>query len=368
MGISAGELAMVGNSALDFYFNKGTAFQQTLQSRPMVRTMEGASKKFPGGKGDIDLAIQGAYGNAGTNDTLTGYDYDDTVTFYNPANLDRIQFPWREHHIGLTVTHTELKNDGISVSDEMGNTSQHTGRDATMLINLFETKLFDFGEQYSRSLNTLLWGDGTADAKALAGMQSILVADPSIGTIGGLNRATAGNEYFRNRAHTAAFGIAVGTTPSLAAHGGGAITSATADGGALWQALQYNARQLRRYGGKPNKFLAGSDFIDALEREMRANGTYSQTGFTKSQDGAVGPMLFDGTIVEYDPTLDDLSLEKRGYWWDSRHICLMKMTNEWRKIHKPARPSDKFVLNRSITSTGQMIAQQVNSGLVIDIA
>lgn len=368
MAVTQAQLDFIANGALDFYLNKGKAFQQQLQDRPLVALFEGKAKSFPGGKGDISVAVQGAYGAAGTNDSLTGYSYDDTVAFYNPTNLARLAYTWREHHIGISVTHTEMKHDGLSVTDEMGNSSQHSGRDQTVLVNMWENKLFDFGERYARSANDLYWGDGTADAKALHGMQHFLVPDPSIGTVGGMNRATAGNEYIRNRARTAAFQAKIAVTAALAAHGGDAVTSAAANGGALWQALQEEMLQLRKYGGKPDMFLAGSDFIGALQVEMRANGYYNNNGMRGSQDGAMGPMLFDGTTVQYDPTLDDLSLEKRGYWFDSRHIGLHKMQGEWRRTHKPARPEDKFVLYRSITSTGQLVATQLNSGLVIDIA
>lgn len=368
MPLTAAQLAYVANSALDFYLNKGTAFHQTMQERPLVALMEKKAKTFPGGKGEISVAVKGAYGNGGTNDSLTGFNYDDTVAFYNPANLDRLGYAWREMHIGLSVTHTELKHDGISVTDEAGATSNHSGREKTALVNMWNDKLEDFGERYSRSLNDLLWGDGTADAKALHGLQHFLVSDPSVGTVGGKDRASTANAYLRNRARTAAFGAKVGATPSLAAHGGGAVTSSPANGGALIQELQKEGRQLRRFGGRPDVFLAGSDFIDAYERELRANGSYSDKGFKGSQDGAMGTVMHDGNVIQYDPTLDDLGLAKRGYWFDSRHVGLQKMDAEWRKVHNPARPHDKFVLYRSITSTGQMVATQLNSGLVIEIA
>ncbi len=368
MAVTQAQLDFIANAALDFYLNKGTAFQQALQQRPLVACMEKGAKNFPGGKSDISVAVQGSYGAGGTDDSLVGFSYDDTVAFFNPTNLDRLAFTWREHHIGIEVTHTELKHDGISVTSENGDTSEHSGRDATVLVNMWENKLFDFGERYARSLNSLLWGDGSGDAKALHGIQHFLVANPGAGTVGGKDRSVAANSYLRNRARTAAYAAAVTGTPALAGHGGDEVTSSPTNGGALWQVLQAEKRQLTRYGGMPNKFLAGSDFIGALEIEMRANGYYSQNGFKKSQDGAMGPVLFDGVTVEYDPTLDDLGLEKRGYWFDTRHVYLMKMTGEWRRTHNPARPTDKFVLYRSITSTGQVVASQMNSALVIDIA
>ena len=370
MPLTQAQIDYIANSALDFYMNKGTAFSQTLQERPLVALMEGKAKTFPGGKGDIQIRVKPAYGAAGVNDGLKGFEYDDTVTFYNPANVDVLTFKYREMHLGLSLTLSELKNDGISVVDSAmsGSTSNHAGRDKTALINMLEDKLSDLGEQYGRSLNTMLWGDGTTDAKGMHGLRHFLVADPTIGTVGGKNRATTANAYLRNRARTAAFAVKVTATPALSVHGGGAVTSSPANGGALWQALQIEQRQLRRYGGQPDTFLAGSDFIGALEVEMRANGYYRQGGFKGSQDGAMGMMLFDGTTVVYDPTLDDLGLTKRAYWFDSRDITLMKMEAEWRKTHTPARPANQFLMYRSITCTGQVTAKKLNSGLVIDIA
>ena len=369
MAFSAPELENIANAALDYYFNRGEAFQQALQARPLVRIFDaGSAKTFPGGKGNISLAIQGAYGAGGVNDKLKGYTHTDTVVFFNPTNIKRVNYPWREMHIGIELSYTELKIDGISVTSEFGATSEHSGRDATVLVNLWENKLFDFGERYSRSLNDLLWGDGSTDAKAIAGIRSIITDNPATGTVGGFDRAVAGNEFWRNRAYTTAMGTAVTGTPALAKWGGAPITSNPANGGTLWQKLQSEGRQLRRYGAKPNTFLAGSDFIGALEIEMRSNGYYTQSGFKGSQDGAMGPVLFDGTSIQYDPTLDDLGYSKRAYWFDSRHIYLMKMSSEWRRVHNPARPVDQFILARSVTSTGQMIAQQCNGALVIDIA
>lgn len=359
MAFTANELSNIANSALDFFMNKGEVMEQKVQAKPLLSHFEKNAKTFPGGKGDISFAVKGEYGAGGVNDSLTGFTHNDQVSFYTPANVKRAAFPWREHHIGLTLTHTELKIDGISVSDTNGEgVSRHSQRELTVLVNLLDDKLSDFAERYSDTLNRLLWGDGTTDAKALAGLRAVLVANPAAGTLGGLSRATY--SWWRNRACTAA--------AAAASSGKNAVTSATANGGALVTELQGEFRQLRRYGGQPNTFYAGSDFIAAMEREMRANGTYTMNGFRGVQDAAMGGMQFDGVKVTYDPTLDDLGLTKRAYIWDSRHIHLMKMENEWKRQHTPARPHDQFVLYRSITCTGQLVAKQVNSALVIDIA
>src|SRR5215831_11178685 len=121
MAFTAGEVQNIANSALDYYYNRGDTFKQSIQAKPLLRLCEGSAKSFPGGKGNISLAVKGAYGAAGVNDKVVGYTHNDTVSFYTPANIQRVNYPWREHHLGLTLTHTDLKIDGISVTDEGGN-------------------------------------------------------------------------------------------------------------------------------------------------------------------------------------------------------------------------------------------------------
>lgn len=370
MAFTAAEIASIANASLDYYFNKGGQFDQTIQEKPLLKWAESTKKTFPGGKGNISLAVVGTYGDGSGNDVVKGYTHNDAVNFFTPANIKRANYPWREHHIGLTLTHTELKIDGISVVDTNGErTTEHSKREMTVLVNLLEQKLFSLGEQYARTMNTLMWGDGTADAKALAGMRSLIKDNPCQGTVGGLDQTTAtGFPWWRNRAWTAAMGTWVGANPGDATSGGGTVTSNVANGGALLQALQHEYYQLIRYGGKPTMALAGSSFIDALQIERRANGYYSITGFDKSQDVSVGDTILPGgTVVKYAPSLDDLGYQKRLYWWDPKRIFLMAMEDEWRVDHTPARPYNIFVLYKSITSTGQFVATQLNSSLVMDI-
>jgi len=356
MAFTATEVTSIANAALDFYLNKGKAFAQSIQKKPLLDRLQRSKKTFSGGKGDISVGIKGTYGAGGTNDGVSGYTHDDTVSFYTPENIQRAAFAWREMHIGMALTHTELKIDGISVTDESGSeTSKHSKRDMHVLVGLLENKMEDLGEQYASTMNTLLWGDGSGDAKALAGIKALITANPATGTVGGINRATAANSWWKNRARTAA-------------HASSAVTSATTSGGVLFQALQAEHRQLTRYGGSPNLALAGSDFLAALETEMRANGNYSQTGFGDGgNDFAVSGLNFMGQKFIYDPSLDDQSLSKRCYWLDTNAVFLMTMENEWNRTHTPSRASNQFVMHRSITCTGQMVARQCNSSLVIDI-
>lgn len=366
MAFTALELANIANSALDFYVSDNKSpFYQSIQDRPLVDAIERRKKTFPGGKGDISVAVKGEFGfpysedtgggsagqvvvPSGGVDSVTGYTHDDTVKFYTPANVLRAVFPWREHHLGLTLTHTQLKQDGISVVDTNAeSTSNHSQREMTALINMLEDALFDFGEQYARGMNALYWGDGSGDAKAMAGIAALITASPSTGTIGGINRAK--HAWWRNLAQTG-------------------ITVSLSNGGAVCTALQKMFRQLRRYGGKPSLALCGSAWLENMEAELRANGNYSLNGFAGGKDISVGTLTFQGMEFKYDPSLDDLSKSKYCYIIDQEAIRLYAMEGEWRRQHTPARPHNQFVLYRSMTTTCQMVATRLNSSAVMSIA
>lgn len=352
MAFTAGEITNIANAALDFYFNKGDTFKQSIQKKPLIDILERKAKTFPGGKGEISIGIKGNYGAGGVDDTLTGYTHDDTLKFYTPANIQRASRAWRELHIGMTLTHTELKHDGISVTDTQGNegTSMHSGREMTALVGLLEDKVEDLGEQYLRGLLNMLWGDGTADAKGIAGLMSLIVDDPTANVaICGINQST--NTWWRNRSNI-----------------GSEVVSTPANGGAFMQFIQNEVRQLRRYGNGPDLILAGSDALSALEVEARANGYYSDSGFQNGVSTGVGTIRVPqvGT-VQYDPWLDDNSMAKRLYMIDTKAMLLFKMEGEWKRQHTPARPTNQMVMHRSLTSTGQMLCTQRNTSGVYAI-
>ncbi|MGB0467551.1 MAG: phage major capsid protein [Pontibacterium sp.] len=350
MAFTQAELDNIANAALDYYIDKGNVYSQSLADKPLLQAMDSAAKTFPGGKGELSVAVKGTY-----TTSVSGYTHNDTVTYANPANIKRANYAWKEHHAGISLTLTELKKDGISVSDSTtsASTSNHSGRDATVLVNLFEDKLDDMMEGYARGMNDLLYGDGTADADALAGIRSIIVDNPAATgtTVGGLS--TVSNTWWRNRANVA--------------------IANTATGQELIETLHSEMRQLKRFGGKPNIAVCGSDFLDRLADELRRNGNYSQTGFARGQNIAMGEINYNGLQFVYDPALDDLTItgqdpSKRAYIIDSSKLCMYYMDGEKMKRHSPARPADQYVMYRAITTTACLSATQLNCHGVYEIA
>ncbi len=359
MAFTADEIANINNSALEHYIDKGKVWAQNIANKPMLQAFNASAGKFPGGKDYVSFGVKSGQGGG----SLAGYSGDDQLSFYNPTGTKRAKFPWREHFMGITITHTELKIDGINVVEDGADQSTNNmdGAEEHRLAHMLEEKMSDMGEDYAYSLDRLIHGDGTTDAKAIAGIQSIILDSPSVGSTGTLSRVA--NTWWRNRAATAANGSAGGQ---------GAITSATANGGALIEFLEKEWLQLSKYrkGTTKYRLFAGSDFIAAYRKEMRANGYYTNNGLKGSVDGSQGPVEWHGTSIEWDPTLDDLSLAKRLYVIDMSKtgLRLLYMDGNRMKKHNPARPFDRMVLYNGLSMTGVMVAKQLNTSAVYDIA
>ena len=360
MPLTAAELADINNATYETFLNKGTVLAQNIQNKPLLKAIDGAAGSFAGGRDSVAFNVKAGQGGG----SLQGYTADDQLSFYNPTGIKKVRYNWKEHHIGMVITMTELKENGIDVIESGTNqrASTMSDREAHALANILDEKNEMMAEDYAVSMNSLLWGDDSSDAKALAGIRSLIFDDPSASTTGGLSRSIY--PWWRNRAATAA--------ANAAGSGYAPITSNVANGGALIQFLQEEERRRTKFMLPGSKIirLCGSDFISAYEREMRANGYYSMNGFQGQQDGAMGDVAFNRVLLQYDPTLDDLGLSKRCYTLDVGRsgIKLLYMDGQRMKKHNPARPYDRMVMYNGITTTAVLVAKSLNASGVYDIA
>lgn len=334
-------------SALDFYV-KGKAMSQVIQKRPLMDDLLAKQKFFPGGKGNISIPIKGNYST-----TIQGFSGDQQVGFVNPSNNRRAVFPWREHHAGISFTMSELKIDGISITDSAtgAKTSNHSERDVTVLTGILDEKLEDMSEGWGRSFDAICHYDGSQDPLVMPGLLAFFPDDPTSGVLGGIDRAA--NAYWRHRTLVGASKITASPTNQT-----------------LTLTLRAELRMLRKYGGDPRKAYCGSRFLEGLESEVHAKGIYTQTGFASKGRinlGMAEPEL-DGIEFVYDPQLDDIGYSKRAYLLDLRRFGIWTMEGEDRKTHNPARPHDRYVVYRSMTSTCGMALSQPNSCGVYEIA
>jgi hypothetical protein len=361
MPFSADLIQEISSTTLKNHLKKGSTLSQNIQNKPMWAAFDRRSKSFAGGRGlTLSRSVDAGQGGG----SVQGYNGDDQVYYYNPTGTKRAEYQGKEHHIGITYTFSELKENGIEVLEDGADQTEVrvSGREEFALEDILRLKRDRMDEDYNRSMDLLLHGDGTADPKAFAGIRSLILDNPGTGTTGGLSRTL--NPWWRNRAATAAFG---------AAGGQGAITSSTANGGALAAFLDTEIRQLKRYGsGTTWTWFAGSAFIDAYKLELRANG-YTASDFAYNDevpDGSMKDPRHAGNPMVYDPTLDDLGLSKRCYViaMGENDIQMWHFGSQKRRQHHPARPYDRYVVYNGVTTDRALTAYRLRTSAVYDIA
>lgn len=338
MPITMEQAQQVLQNTLDFYMQKGTPRDQHIQEKPLLSRMRRRKRAIPGGKGRVDLPVV-----METVSQLQGFEYDDTVDYGSPAKIRRVSAPWRLYHIGIKVTMHELLHEGITVSDTLTGESKSnvSERELIALANMMEHKIRDMQEGEARGLNDLYWRDGTQSALAFPGVTAWVVDNPAAPTVvGGIDQAA--NPRWRNRANLS---ISLGSGPETQA---------------VIRTLDFELPQLRRFGGRPNAGYAGADMIDRLKAELRAKGSYTENGFTGTQDVGAGDIRFNGMPIFYDPTLDDMGMAKRLYVLDESRLMPFHVSGEDGKNHAPARPEDKYVFYQARTHVIGMIADQRN--------
>lgn len=339
MPFTVQELEFATNSAMDYHWNTPEVRAQTLQDRPLLDKMMSKSEAFPGGKEYIDFGVKGD-----PTTGIQGFEADDTVSYGNPTPGKRGKAPWKLIHAGIKITLHELAKDGISIVDSANGKGErmHSQREKTALANMLKEKLWDMSEGTDRDMNEMFWMDGTSDSKLVPGIRSFVLDDPTTASVV-LGIDQSANTWWRNRA-------------SLSLNAG------TPANQVVVTKLQQEWRQLRRYGGRPDLVLAGSDFLDAIEKELRSKGNYTDQGWnsTRATDASIADVSFKGVKFIYDPTLDDMSRAKYCYVLDTRHIKPMHIEGEDWKDHMPARPENKYVIYRAKTWMGGLICDQRN--------
>ncbi len=69
------------------------------------------------------------------------------------------------------------------------------------VMDLLEKRIANAEKTMCNQMSAAIYGDGTGSSgKAIGGLALLVADDPTSGTVGGINRATTGNEFWRNQA------------------------------------------------------------------------------------------------------------------------------------------------------------------------
>lgn len=352
--LAGAKLQNIINTTLKHHI-RGEAFESSVQARPLLNRMRQRQKPFAAGRDVITQQVKGGAFTIG----FQSFTNDDVVTYGDTNRVQQAEYTWREYHAGIQLTRTELAQAGFTVTDdEMGiNATKASDSEKQRLTDLLDDKMTDMTEGMLDSLDLQFWEDGTGSATDILGLTALIADNPAVGVIAGIDRAT--NPFWRNIARTAA-------------NGATQITGNVANGGALLQEIQIVMRELVRFGGMPSVAYCGSDFLEQMELEFRANGNYSLDGFAKGGDISVGGLRWKGVDFIYTPTLDGTvagaNRSKFCYLVDERYLKLCVLQGDDFNVHSPARPENQYVLNKAVTWSGAITAPRWNTHAVLELA
>ena len=211
------------------------ALLRRLKTKGKIRPVSGGSKiieELEYGEGD-----------------LTWYSGYDTID-YTPKQL-------------FTAAEYSLKLCAVPVAISGEDMLKNAGKER--IIDLFEKRVENAVKTMSNKMSAAVYGDGTGSSGKEIGGLALLVADaPATGTVGGINRATTGNEFWRNKSTK--------MTEALSADN-------------IHSAMDKMYMSLCRGTDKPDLIVCGNDIYGIYESTLLPQQRYSdnklaEAGFT----------------------------------------------------------------------------------------
>ena len=237
-----------------------------LQDKGRIRMLNGGTKI-------VETLIYG------TNSTVASYSGYDSLSLTPQAGITAAEYDWKQYAASISISGIEeAKNNGEQE-----------------IINLLEAKIMQAEESMREGFNQMFFSDGTGNGgKDWNGLGNIVEAS---GTVGGINRATAGNEYWR----------------SYEENTGGALTIAQ-------MATAYNTVSVGN--DHPDMILTTQTLFEKYEALLVPNLRYTDT---KTADAGFQNLLYKAAPVTYDVHCTSGVM----YFLNSKYLTLVGHSGKW---------------------------------------
>ena len=381
--LTAAGITQLGFVALQNYL-KNKPIDQVAVQRPLLKALMAKKKPWGGGKENIVEQIRTGYDNnfEWFGDVAGEANKAGPVTFNSRDTVRQAYYPWNSAHDGFRFSEDYLIGNGILIGDSQSPTNS-SAAPLVQLTNVFNEAMEVLRLGFEEILDQSLHLDGTHDlgggtdraASAINGLDFIVPLTSMTGTVGGINRATVGNEYWRSN-----FDFGRGLNTVGAGPVGYAGASLLAPMHVMWRACQKN-------GGSPDFILAGTDFIKSYEIAADAKETrYAVQPGSMSAPWNLDPSLeikdsgtftglyFQGVPIIWDPVFDTLDgvagadssngvttgWTKRCYMLNLKHITLRPIEGNDMIARKPPREHTSYNYYWGMTWRGSLTANRMN--------
>jgi hypothetical protein len=224
------------------------------------------------------------------NSTVASYSGYDTLSLTAQEGITAAEFDWKQYAVSIAISGIEeAKNNGEQA-----------------IINLLEAKVMQAEESMKEGFNAMFFGDGTGNSgKDWLGLAAIV---DSAGTVGGINRATSGNEFWQSYEEGTA--------------------------GALTQADMTTAYNTVSVGNDhPDMVLTTQTLFEKYESLLTPQLRYTDT---KTADSGFQNLLFKAAPVVYDVDCQAGTM----YFINSKYLTLVGHSGKWFQQTEFVRPEN----------------------------
>ena len=244
-------------------------------ARPLTYwlTEKGRIRMVNGGAQIIEPLVHGL------NDTVASYSGYEAISIADQTGISAAQFDWKQYAASIAISGIEeAKNNGEAE-----------------IINLLEAKIMQAEESMREGFSTMFYGDGTGNSgKNWNGLGNLIERG---NTVGGINSATAGNEFWQSYEENTA----------------GALTLAQMN-------TAYNS--VSKGNDSPDLIMATQTLYEKYESLLTPNLRYTDT---KSADAGFQNLLFKGAPVMFDTAAPAGNM----FFINSKYITLVGHSDKW---------------------------------------
>ena len=241
----------------------------------------------------------------GQNSTVASYSGYETLSLTPQDGISAAEYDWKQYGASIAIS-------GI---EEAKNNGEHA------IINLLEAKIMQAEESMREGFNQMFFADGTGNSgKNWNGLGNLV---ESGNTVGGINSATAGNEYWRSYEENTA----------------GALTL-------LQMATAYNSTSVGN--DHPDVILTTQTLFEKYESLLQPQLRYTDT---KTADAGFQNLLFKSAPIMYDTHCTAGVM----YFLNSKYIKLVGHSDKWFAQTDFVRPENQDARFALIMCYGNLV-------------
>jgi len=254
---------------------RSTLTDNVFTARPLTYTLmeKGRIRMLNGGTKIVEPLIYGK------NSTVASYSGYDSLALTPQEGISAAEFDWKQYAASIAISGIEeAKNNGEQE-----------------IINLLEAKIMQAEESMRESFNQMFFADGTGNGgKDWNGLGNLVETG---NTVGGINSATAGNEFWRSYEDNDAVALSL-----------------------LDMSTAYNSVSVGN--DHPDTLLTTQTLFEKYESLLQPQLRYTDT---KTADAGFQNLLFKAAPVTYDVHCTAGVV----YFLNSKYLTLVGHSGKW---------------------------------------